>query len=97
MPILPAAPTGVTVSVTGGIVKVNFKKLTGPNPISTYQATCTSSNGGVTVFNLIPSSAPPSITMFGLTPGKRYTCRVVAVNFVGSGPGSKASAAFTAP
>ena len=97
MPVLPGAPTAVTVSVGGGMVRVDFRKPTGANPISSYQATCTSSNGGSTGFNLISGSAAPSIAMFGLSPGKRYTCRVVAVNLVGSGPLSKASAAFTAP
>jgi hypothetical protein len=97
MPVAPAAPTGVTVSVASGNVTVNFKKLTGPNPISFYQATCTSANGGQTGFNSIASSSPPSIRMFGLTAGKRYTCRVSAFNPVGSGPLSRASAAFTAP
>ena len=97
MPILPAAPTGVTVSVSAGSVTVNFKKLTGPNPIGSYTATCTSSNGGLTGFNGIPSSSPPSIRMFGLSSGKRYTCRVSAFNLVGSGPLSRATAAFTAP
>jgi hypothetical protein len=97
MPVAPAAPTGVTVSVAPGNVRVNFRKLTGPNPISGYQATCTSSNGGQTGFGSIPSSAAPTIPIFGLTPGKRYTCRVTAFNLVGLGAASRASAAFTAP
>jgi hypothetical protein len=97
MPVLPAAPTGVTASVAPGNVRVNFKKLTGPNPIFGYQATCSSSNGGFAGFGSIPSSAAPTIPIFGLTSGKRYTCRVAAYNLVGSGPLSRATAAFTAP
>lgn len=96
MPVLPGAPTNVTVSTAAGVT-VAFRKQSGPNPISFYQATCTSSNGGQTTFNSISSSSPASIRMFGLTSGKRYTCRVTAFNAVGTGPASRASAAFTAP
>ena len=97
MPVTPAAPRAVTVSLAGGVT-VRFTKPTGPNPISSYVATCTSSNGGTTASNSIAGSSPASIRItFGLTPGKRYTCRVQAYNAVGAGPLSAASAAFTAP
>jgi hypothetical protein len=97
MPTLPGRPTGVTVAVAGGNVTVNFTKLTGPNPISFYRATCPSSNGGSTAFGTISASSPATIRVFGWTSGKRYTCRVEASNLVGLGPASAASAAFTTP
>jgi hypothetical protein len=97
MPALPARPTGVTVSLAGGNVTVNFRRLTGPNPINGYVARCVSSNGGQPNSGAILASIPGGIRMFGLTPGKRYTCRVEANNMVGVGPRSAASAAFTAP
>ncbi len=97
MPALPGRPTGVTVSLAGGNVTVNFRRLTGPNPINGYVARCVSSNGGQSASGSIFGPTSGGIFVFGWTPGKRYTCRVEANNVVGVGPASAASAAFNAP
>jgi hypothetical protein len=97
MPALPGRPARPTVSLAGGNVTVNFRRLTGPNPINGYVARCASSNGGQPIVGSIVASQPGGIRVFGWTSGKRYTCRVEANNMVGVGPASAASAAFTAP
>ncbi len=96
MPVLPATPRGVTVAVAVGSATVRFTKPAGPNPISYYMATCTSSNGGWLDKQQHRGDRPRRA--FGSFPasGKQYTCRVQAFNAVGSGPLSAASAAFTA-
>jgi hypothetical protein len=63
----------------------------GGSAITSYGTTCRSSNGGTTG---IASGTKSPITVFGLTNGKTYRCTVTAVNQVGPGSVSAASAAF---
>jgi hypothetical protein len=88
---IPDAPARPTVSAGDSQIRVNFVQ---PNnngsAINSDTATCTSSNGGATGSNL---GGSPSITVFGLTNGKSYTCTVFASNGLGDGPASPASLA----
>ena len=56
--------------------------------ISTYRASCTSTNGGVPGAHQDFGSP---IVVAGLSPTKTYTCTVVAINKFGAGPPSAAS------
>src|SRR5262249_10862457 len=91
----PGAPKQPTVSNAGpGSIKVSFKAPTGNGaPITSYTATCKSSNGGV-AGSATGGSSP--ITVSGLTAGDTYRCRVSATNSRGTGPRSVPSAAVTA-
>ena len=62
-------------------------------PITSYTATCASSNGGATNSK---SGSSTTLTVIGLTAGKTYTCRATATNSRGTGPRSAPSAAITA-
>jgi hypothetical protein len=104
---LASAPsTAVTVGAPGtsgkpsvtrlgaGHLKVSFS--TPPNNgarIRSYKAVCRSSNGG------IPRGKTGAASPLGLktlTPGKKYTCTVVATNSRGTGRASVESASITA-
>ena len=56
--------------------------------ITSYSASCTSSDGG-TAGSASGSSSP--ITVWSLTNGKTYTCTVAATNAAGTGSASSAS------
>lgn len=92
----PAAP--MIVGVSGGIatITVNFTApgANGGTAITGYTATCTSSNGGVTRVQSAGASAT-SISVGGLTPGRRYTCTVAAISAVGTGQSSAPTIAIT--
>ena len=82
------------VKVAPGSLKVTFTPpATHGVAISSYSATCTSSNQGVTK---TWSAATGPITVNGLTPGKTYTCTAAARNSVGTGPSSPPSTAVNA-
>ena len=91
----PAAPTGVTVvKVANGQLKVSF--TAGANngaSITSFTATCRSSNGGVVGSKTGPASP---ITVTGLTTAKTYTCTVTATNARGPGLASTPSATIVA-
>ena len=91
----PAAPATVTAArVAAGRIKVSFTPgANNGSPITSYTASCASSNGGVARAKSGPGS-PLIVT--GLTAGKRYTCTVFATNARGKGPASKAPAPVTA-
>ncbi len=80
---VPGPPTGVsassgsTTTPTGPVV-VSFAPA-GDNgaPITSFTATCTSSNGGVSGTT---TAAGSPLTVNGLTTGKTYTCTVTATN-----------------
>jgi len=91
----PAPPTSVVASrVAAGQIQVSFTAaVNNGSAISTFTATCTSSNGGVAGSK--PGAASP-LTVTGLTAGKSYTCTVTATNGRGVGLPSAKSAAVTA-
>ena len=68
--------------------------LNNGSQITSYTATCTSSNGGAagTATFTTPDGSVAPITVTGLTNGDTYTCTVTATNAVGAGPPSPASA-----
>ncbi|MCX7148002.1 MAG: fibronectin type III domain-containing protein [Rhodocyclales bacterium] len=90
---VPGAPTGVTAlaGVAPGVVQVSFAApaSNGGSAITSY--TVTSSPGGLTGAG---ASSPIAVT--GLTGGTLYTFTVTAVNAVGTGAASTASAGVTA-
>jgi hypothetical protein len=91
----PGTPPQPTVTNPApGSLKVTFL-APAPNgaPITSYTATCKSSNGGVAGSKTGPKSP---ITVTGLTAGRSYTCRVLATNSRGNGSPSPPSVARTA-
>ena len=96
----PAAPTAVTAVVPGwsmaatGSLTVTFTLgAANGSPILSQTATCTSSNGGVTMTGSHTGATAAPITVSGVTTGLTYTCTVTATNAVGTGPASAPSAA----
>jgi len=91
----PGRPQNVTaVKVAAGSLKVSFGASNSNGaPVTSYTATCTSSDGGVT--NTKSGAASP-ITVAGLTAGKTYRCTVKGTNSRGTGPSSFPSAPVTA-
>ena len=73
LPVTPGAPTITSVTAGTRAITVAIAKPTndGGVRISSYRATCTSSNGGVTGTRQAFSS---TITVTGLTGGATYTC-----------------------
>ena len=91
----PAAPTAVTAShFATGQIKVMFTPgASNGSPVTSFTATCMSSNGGVT--GSMSGAASP-LTVTGLTGGKTYTCTVKGTNARGTGLASAPSGAATA-
>lgn len=90
----PDPPTAITVSeATTSSVKVSFTPASddGGSVVTSFTATCTSSNGGDEA-TASTSSSPVQVT--GLTTGKIYTCSVVATNGIGDSAPSSPSAPF---
>jgi len=95
---VPGAPTGVVTrsgyTTTGtGPLQVSFTApaATGGSPITSYQASCSSSNGGVARTGTGTGSP---LVVSGATTGKLYACKVRAFNAVGAGGWSAVSAAI---
>src|SRR5204862_1410476 len=90
-----AAPRAVTVvsawtSTATGSLRVSFTPgATNGSPITSFAATCTSTNGGIT--RTASGTASP-IAVASLTTGKAYTCAVKATNARGVGAASTSSA-----
>ena len=86
------APSLVSVAAGNAQITIAFTSpaSNGGSPITTYTASCTSSNGGAARFS---GSASSPITVAGVTNGRTYRCSVRAVNGAGAGPASAASAA----
>lgn len=86
----PGAPRAVEATPGRRSVTVTFTPPTsnGGSPITAYTARCTSTNGGTSGLRTLTRR---SITVTGLTPGKRYTCQVRAINAAGPGPFSDRS------
>jgi len=91
----PVAPTkvlvapGSTGTATGPLVVLFTPGANNGSAITSYTATCTSSNGGAT--GAKTGTASP-VTVTGLTTAKTYTCTVKATNARGIGPQSLSSA-----
>src|SRR6185312_11365166 len=62
-------------------------------PIDTYEATCTSSDGGDTI---VTDDAGTTIEVDGLSNGYTYTCAVTATNVMGTSVPTADSAWFVA-
>jgi hypothetical protein len=91
-PKAPAKPT--IVKTAAGSLKVSFTAPAANGaPITSYTATCTSSNAGVTRSK---SATKSPITVTALSVGKTYTCTVRAINSRGAGPLSPPSSPATA-
>ena len=83
-PTVPGLPlSGSTALTNGSFISVDVSFLPpdddGGEPIDSYRATCTSSDGGVTK---TATGATP-VTVSALTSGKSYACTVAAHNSVG--------------
>jgi hypothetical protein len=93
---VPNAPTIGTLTRSGSTGSVSFSapSSNGGLPITSYGATCTSTNGGVTRLGS-GSSSPVNVT--SLTLGKSYRCTAAARNAAGTGPNSAASNMITLP
>ena len=95
---IPTAPRTVvakpatTATTTGPLVVSFLAPLSnGGSPITSYTATCTSTNAGVAKTVVRAGAAVTPITVPGLTTGKTYKCTVKATNAVGAGPVSAPS------
>jgi hypothetical protein len=95
---VPAAPTSAHVvsgstTTTTGPVTVTFTAPTsdGGSAITSYTATCTSSDGGATKTGVHAGATAAAITVAGVTTGKTYTCTVAATNAIGTSVPSAAS------
>jgi titin len=90
----PNAPTitGVTRTSNGGSVAFSVPANNG-STITKYTVMCASSDGGATKSAF---AAKSPIVVGALTNGKTYTCVVNALNAIGTGADSVASASFTA-
>jgi hypothetical protein len=91
----PAAPTAVTaVKVASGEIMVSFTPgAHNGSPITSFTATCVSSNGGVVGSK---SGAASPLTVTGLTATRTYTCTVKGTNARGTGLSSAPSGAVLA-
>ena len=93
VPTAPAAPTAVKVTKSGTTATVAFTPgADGGELVTAFNVWCTSTNGGATATGTAPKSP---VVVAGLTKGRTYTCKVQAVNAVGSSPTSTASAKLT--
>jgi hypothetical protein len=87
---VPSAPSRPSVVAGNGKVKVSFgAPFDGGRAITSYKATCHSSNGGGSA-SAVGSGSPLTVT--ALTNGKTYLCYVNAHNANGPGHWSVASA-----
>lgn len=89
-PTAPGAPIALVATVSDGAISIAFGAPTsnGGAAVTRYDASCTAA--GVT---RTASGTTSPIVVQGLTNGTSYSCSVVAVNSVGSGPASAAVSA----
>jgi large repetitive protein len=95
MPIgSPDAPAPPTITPGTNLMQVAFgAPANNGRPITSYTATCTSTDGGRTAIAAGPAS-PINVT--GLTNGNTYTCAVSATSSAGTSPDSGDSTAAVA-
>jgi titin len=92
--VTPQAPTIGSVTRGHNSADVAFTSNgTGGDPITSFTATCTSSDGGTT---RSASNGASPVTVGSLSNGKTYTCAVYATNGVGNGTSSADSTSFVA-
>ncbi len=85
----PGFPAPPTIAPGNGKMVVTFvAPVSNGAPITSYTATCTSTDGGATG-SATGTSSPIDVT--GLTNGNTYTCDVSATNSAGPGPHSDES------
>jgi hypothetical protein len=88
---VPAAPSLGSAAAGTESITVSFTpNSNNGSPITSYTATCSSSNGGIT---RSVSGAGSPITVTNLTNGNSYSCNVSATNAVGPSVGSASSPA----
>lgn len=94
---VPPAPTGITATAGNAQVTVSWTAPTvlAQTPITDYVVQYSSNSGSSWTTFSDGTSATASATVTGLTNGTAYTFRVAAVNGVGQGAWSTASAAAT--
>lgn len=95
---LPGAPTSVAGTAGNGQSVVSWTAPTGvasQTPITDYVVQYSSNSGSTWTTFSDGTSSSTSATVTGLTNGTAYTCRVAAVNGVGQGAWSSASASVT--
>ena len=92
--VAPGAPTIGAVTPGGASATVNFTapSSNGGAAITSYTATCSSSDGGATGTGTGLSSP---LAVGGLTNGRIYTCSVTAANSAGTSSASAASNSIT--
>ena len=81
--VVPGAPTVTSSTPSAGAVSVAFNPPAnnGGSPITSYVASCVSTDGGATKSKT--GTASP-LQVIALTSGKHYHCRVRAINAVGT-------------
>jgi hypothetical protein len=94
---VPGAPS--VTSVTSGVGQIHVAYAApandGASAITGYQATCSSSDGGVTKSSTVGLVNP--LVVASLSAGHTYTCTVVAKNAVGTSAASTPSAPVFVP
>ena len=90
VPVVPRAPVLESATAGPGSASVAFDAPVwdGGNPITSYTASCRSSDGGAPASATGPESP---LAVQGLEINHTYTCAVRATNHVGTGPPSKRS------
>jgi Fibronectin type III domain len=88
-PVPDAPPQPSAVPNTGSITVTFSTPASNGPPITSYTATCISSNGGRPASRTGPGSP---ITVTGVSNGRTYTCSVSATSAAGTGPPSPPSA-----
>jgi titin len=93
-PTLPGAPTGVTGSPRDSGVALTWTAPAsdGGSAITNYRVT--PYINGAAQASVLTGSAATGFTVTGLTNGTSYTFTVAAINAIGTGPNSSASAAI---
>jgi hypothetical protein len=88
----PDAPNDVKTRVVKDRIKVTFRlRANNGSAITSQEATCISSNGGVSKSKTHHGRSTAAIYISHVTAGKSYTCTVSATNERGAGPPSSAS------
>jgi len=90
VPIAPLPPVleGATAGNASASVAFEAPAWDGGNPITSYTASCTSTDGGTSASAIGPQSP---LGVQGLSNNHRYRCVVLATNFIGTSAPSQAS------